>query len=75
MREFCKYGSVRGVLSNGHPYRDRPLKALADYAQEDPSYVPTLARSSLWCCGSPLLWQQSGGLGNVVGFRLGIDAA
>jgi hypothetical protein len=23
MRESCKYGSVRGALSNGRPYRDR----------------------------------------------------
>jgi len=22
MRESCKYGSVRGALSNGRPYRD-----------------------------------------------------
>jgi hypothetical protein len=32
MREFCKYGSVRGVLSNGHPYRDRPLDQVSSQA-------------------------------------------
>jgi hypothetical protein len=25
MREFRSYGSVRGVLGNRHPYRDRPI--------------------------------------------------
>ena len=27
MRESCTYGSVRGVLSNEHPYRNRPDNA------------------------------------------------
>jgi hypothetical protein len=26
MRESCKYGSARGALSNGRPYRDRRLR-------------------------------------------------
>jgi hypothetical protein len=27
MRESCTYGSVRGALSNGRPYRDPPVGA------------------------------------------------
>ena len=26
MQQFCTYGSVRGAVSNGRPYRDKKLR-------------------------------------------------
>jgi hypothetical protein len=39
MREFRTYGSVRGVPSNGHPYRDpRPVAASAVHEKRTVGY-------------------------------------
>jgi hypothetical protein len=37
MREFCTYGSVRGVPGNQHPYRDN--EEFHAYLQRDHNYV------------------------------------
>jgi len=44
MRESCTSGSVRGVLSNEHPYRDR---ALARRAHAIPPVRRTRGHSAL----------------------------
>ena len=44
MRENCTYGSVRGVLGNQHPYRDRRTGSPA------PQSIPKL---STHFCGPP----------------------
>jgi hypothetical protein len=37
MREFRTYGSVRGVPSNGHPYRDYPTLRTASHRNSAPT--------------------------------------
>ena len=44
MREFRTYGSVRGVRSNAHPYRDRNYSA--DFLVVRPQNFPRTARRS-----------------------------
>jgi hypothetical protein len=64
MREFRSYGSVRGVLGNRHPYRDRGILQFGAWmrgcvaaGESDPSFPPSKANDDkfvvlmvLKCC-------------------------
>jgi hypothetical protein len=45
MRESRKYGSVRGALSNGRPYRDRGAKLVRSSCKV--RKIPLLPRTAL----------------------------